>query len=234
LTILSLATQSRQPDEIVVTDDGSCVKTCQYIRRLLGTVSELHGISAAFVTHERTTPYRLNTIRNAGIARASGDIVFLVDGDILVPRELLSDHEAIHHQLSQSARRALISCVRKNLSGMGSIGEGRVSEWGHQLDRFLLSKPWDQLNLEPQQTLSQSSFLKSDWANCGGFDTDFDGHWGYDEVEFAYRLKAMGTILTSHGIVFHLMEQAALGKRDAERNRALYLEKQAIWGKRTV
>jgi glycosyltransferase involved in cell wall biosynthesis len=225
LTILSLATQSREPDEIIVTDDGSSEETCQRVKRILAMVSDLHGIPTEFVTHERTTPYRLNTIRNAGISRASGDIVFLVDGDILVPREMLSAHETIHDHLLQSSRRAFISCVRKNLSGMGHIGEGRISDWGHQLDRFLLSKQWDQLNLEPEQTLSQSSFLRSDWANTGGFDTDFDGHWGYDEVEFAYRLKAMGTILTSHGVVFHLVEKAALGTRDSERNRALYYKK---------
>lgn len=233
LAILSLAAQSRLPDEIIVTDDGSREKTCRFVQGILGTVSDAYGIATTFVTHERTTPYRLNTIRNAGISRASGDIIFLFDGDIFVPRDLLKSHEAIHSQLLQNSRRAYISCVRKNLSGTGHIGEGRVSEWGRQLDQFLLSKHWDQLNLEPEHTLSQASFLKSDWKASGGFDSEFDGHWGYDEVEFAYRLKSMGTILTSHGIVFHLMEEAALGRRDAERNRALYLLKKESWNKKS-
>ncbi len=223
--ILSLAAQTRRPDEIIVTDDGSSEKTCRYVQQILDAVYHTYSISTMFVTHKRTTPYRLNTIRNAGISRTSGDIIFLFDGDIFVPHDLLKSHEEIHIQLLQNSKRAYISCVRKNLSGTGVVEEGRISVWGHQLDRFLLSMRWDQLSLEPEQTLSQASFLKSDWKDSGGFDSEFDGHWGYDEVEFTHRLKGMGTILTSHGIVFHLMENAALGKRDMARNRALYLQK---------
>jgi glycosyltransferase involved in cell wall biosynthesis len=227
--ILSLAAQSRRPDEIVVTDDGSSADTCLFVQRVLAATSAAHGIATSFVTHERTAPYRLNTIRNAGIGRATGEVIFLLDGDIFVPRDFVASHAAIHTRLAQAGRRAFVSCVRRNLSGAGSLEEGRVSEWGHQLDRLLLSRSWEELDLEPEQTLSQASFLRIDWERVGGFDPDFDGHWGFDEVEFAFRLKRIGTLLTCHGIVFHLTEGAALGGRDATRNQALYEQKKKAW-----
>jgi len=229
ITLASLRGQCHQPDEIIVTDDGSSKPTCTYVENLLTAISKHTPIETHFITHKRTTPYRLNTIRNTGISESTGDLVFLVDGDIMVPENILEEHHAVHMTLSDTGSKAYVSCVRKNISGDGTITEGRVSEWGHQLDRFLLSKNWYELNLDPEQTLSQASFLRKDWQDIGGFDPDFDGHWGFDEVEFAYRLKTIGTILTSHGIVYHIDQGAGAGNRDYSRNKELYKRKRAEW-----
>lgn len=225
LTLMSLFGQTRRPDEIIVTDDGSTGATCKFIKGMLETISQSAGISSEFVTHQRTTPYRLNTIRNNGIRKASGELVFLVDGDILVPRNFLLEHEEIHKSVMEKGGSALISCVRKNISPEGEIEEGRKSDWGHKLDGFLYSSDWSDINLEPEQTLSQATFLKRDWERVGHFDTDFDGHWGFDEIEFAYRLKKAGTRLTCHGLVYHIDEGPGAGNRDETRNSQLYKTK---------
>ena len=225
LTLMSLFGQVRRPDEIIVTDDGSSGESCNFVSNLLSTINQSSNIRTAFVTHKRTTPYRLNTIRNTGIQKATGDLVFLVDGDILVPRDFLLEHEKIHKSVTKNNNTALVSCVRKNITHAGLIEEGRISAWGHELDRYLGSNDWSDMNLEPEQTLSQATFLKRDWQRVGCFDVDFDGHWGFDEVEFAYRLKKSGVQLTCHGRVYHIDEGPGAGSRDFSRNSQLYKSK---------
>jgi len=225
LTLTSLYGQSRPPDEIVVTDDGSSRETCAFLEDILAALSRNGDIETVFITHERSTPYRLNTIRNSGIRKASGDLILLLDGDIFVPRDFISGHELVHESILQTGCSAMVSCVRKNVSGLGGIEEGRKSEWGHALDRHLSSSSWSELNLEPEQTLSQSSFLRRDWERVGRFDTDFDGHWGFDEIEFAYRMKNAGVRLTCHGLVYHIDEGPGAGDRDHTHNKNLYLRK---------
>ena len=83
------------------------------------------------------------------------------------------------------------------------------------------------MNLEPEQTLSQATFLKNDWERVGRFDADFDGHWGFDEIEFAYRLKKVGVWLTCHGLVYHIDEGPGAGNREESRNKQLYMNKTA-------
>ena len=110
----------------------------------------------------------------------------------------------------------------------GEIAEGRQTVWGHKLDKLLYESDWSQLDLEPEQTLSQSTFLKKDWESVGQFDADFDGHWGFDEVEFAYRLKKAGVKLTCHGLVYHIDEGAGSGSRNCLRNRELCRKKTLV------
>ncbi len=227
LTLMSLFGQTRRPDEIIVSDDGSHDATCSFIKTLLAGISQSSGIKSEFVTHKRSTPYRLNTIRNKGIQNATGDLIFLLDGDIQVPRNFLAEHEEIHERVMKKGGSALVSCVRKNIAPGGEIEEGRKSAWGHELDRFLYSNDWSELDLEPEQTLSQSTFLKKDWERVGHFDVDFDGHWGFDEIEFAFRLKKAGVRLTCHGLVYHIDEGPGAGNRDERRNSQLYRDKTA-------
>lgn len=225
LTLMSLFGQVRRPDEIIVTDDGSNEATCSFVKAILSTMSQSGGIETGFVTHKRTSPYRLNTIRNSGIKKALGDLIFLVDGDILVPRNFLLEHEKIHESMTKKGGSALVSCVRKNITHEGEIKEGRKSKWGHELDRFLYSNDWCNMDLEPEQTLSQATFLKRDWERVGRFDVDFDGYWGFDEIEFSYRLKKEGVRLTCHGLVYHIDEGPGAGNRDENRNSQLYRDK---------
>jgi GT2 family glycosyltransferase len=127
--------------------------------------------------------------------------------------------------VSKENRSALVSCIRKNITPGGAIEEGRKSAWGHELDRTLCSAEWSDLDLQPEQTLSQATFFKRDWERVGCFDAAFDGHWGFDEVEFAYRLKKAGVQLTCHGLVYHIDEGPGAGNRDGSRNEQLYMSK---------
>ena len=208
-----------------MTDDGSSAEACRYVENLLQNIEQAGNIRCRFLTHLRTSPYRLNTIRNRGIEQANGALILLLDGDMLLPKGFLGAHLEVHAELAGLGQRGYVSSTRKNLCPNGELQESRFSRWGHELDRFLQGQDWRELDLDPKQILSQATFHRSDWEQVGGFDPDFDGYWGFDEVEFAWRLKLAGVRLTCHGQLIHIDEGPGAGNRDCTRNQALYKAK---------
>jgi glycosyltransferase involved in cell wall biosynthesis len=85
----SFAEQTRLPDELVVTDDGSTDDTLAIIERFAGEVS--------FPVHVHRNRERLGYTRNfeAAIARCTGDIIFLSDQDDVWFRDKLESIAAL-------------------------------------------------------------------------------------------------------------------------------------------
>lgn len=82
--LASLRAQENGPEcELVVVDNGSTDATKE--------VAERHGALYAYVAE----PNR-GKARNAGIARASGDVIVFVDDDVVVPPHFLAAHAAAH------------------------------------------------------------------------------------------------------------------------------------------
>ncbi len=82
--LASLRAQENAPEfELVVVDNGSSDATPEVARR--------HGATYAFVRE----PNR-GKARNAGIARASGDVIAFVDDDVVTPPHFLAAHAAAH------------------------------------------------------------------------------------------------------------------------------------------
>lgn len=81
--LASLLNQSRQPDELIVSDDGSTDDTLQMLERFRRT--------APFPVTIHQTEHNLGSNLNFGeaIARTSGDIIFLCDqDDVWLPHKL--------------------------------------------------------------------------------------------------------------------------------------------------
>ncbi|HTD33571.1 MAG TPA: glycosyltransferase [Candidatus Elarobacter sp.] len=82
----SLRAQENAPEyELIVVDNGSSDAT--------PAVARAHGADYAFVAE----PNR-GKARNAGIARASGEVVAFVDDDVVVPPHFLAAHAKAHHE----------------------------------------------------------------------------------------------------------------------------------------
>src|SRR5262249_2436564 len=73
--LASFAAQSRKPDELVITDDGSSDDTLTIAREFAG--------KAPFAVHVHNNPQRLGIAGNFGhaIELATGDVIFLSDQD---------------------------------------------------------------------------------------------------------------------------------------------------------
>ena len=83
----SILKQTVLPDEIVIADDGSTGET----RRLIEEMQDKSNVPIAHVWHE-DTGFRRTTIMNKAIARASGDYILQVDGDVILSPHFVSDH----------------------------------------------------------------------------------------------------------------------------------------------
>ena len=87
LCVKSVLRQSLLPDEIIIADDGSKEDTGELIHQLAAS-SEVPIIH---VWHE-DLGFRLASIRNKAIAKASKEYIIQIDGDIVLHKDFVKDH----------------------------------------------------------------------------------------------------------------------------------------------
>ena len=89
LTLASVSIQSEPPHEVIVADDGSREDTAELVHRQARSfpVPLLH-------VWQEDRGSRQAEARNRGIARASGEYILLVDGDVILHRDFVAHHRA--------------------------------------------------------------------------------------------------------------------------------------------
>ena len=87
VALISAFSQTVLPDEIIVADDGSRSGT----RKLVELMAK---DSPRPVCHswQEDKGFRLARSRNRAIARAKGEYIILVDGDVVLERHFIEDH----------------------------------------------------------------------------------------------------------------------------------------------
>jgi tetratricopeptide (TPR) repeat protein len=220
-TIMSLVNQTERPYEIVVTDDGSSEETCRYIRGLLDVVAH-HGILTQFVTHARIAPYRLNTIRNNAIRHARGELIFITDGDTIIPKNIIAQHRHIH---AASEKPLFLACLRKDLHGNGELRD--LSKWWESFVENSANKEWNEIDLQAIFATATASYRKDVCESVGCYNEAFNGHWGFDDTEFGFRMKTLAAArVTVSGTICHIPHETSLGAREGTVNRKRYIESQ--------
>lgn len=175
LRSLQQQTLERQQVEIIVVDDGSsediaaCVQP--YAVELL-----------------RIAPSGPAAARNRGIAQSSGDVLILLDADMVVQPDFLAQHLHLHERANNlvvlGARRHLPPGVAQpdHPNPRRDSREAILDSVSYNM--ACLRYPWSiayTCNLSFPRTL-----LPAD-----GFDESFAG-WGLEDLEFAYRLSLRG------------------------------------------
>ena len=87
VTLNSVLQQTRMPDEVIVGDDGSTQETAAVIASFVSRFS----VPLIHVWHE-DNGFRLAQIRNKSIAKATGDYIIQVDGDLVLHPCFVEDH----------------------------------------------------------------------------------------------------------------------------------------------
>ena len=90
LCLKSSLRQTVAPAEILVADDGSDERTAQLIARYRVQTS----IPIVHVWQE-DTGFRVGSIRNKAIARATGAYIIQVDGDVILHPDFVRDHVSV-------------------------------------------------------------------------------------------------------------------------------------------
>ena len=87
LVLKSIENQVMKPFEVIVADDGSDERT----QRVL---EDCRNKSSFKIIHsfQRDKGFRASRSRNKAIAKANGDYIILIDGDMILQDEFIKDH----------------------------------------------------------------------------------------------------------------------------------------------
>ena len=225
LVLASALRQTRLPDEIIVADDGSSDGTGEMVAHTAqgARVPILHS-------WQEDKGFRAAMSRNRAIAKAKGEYIILVDGDIILERHFIQDHLVAARQgFFVQGGRVLLS-QRKTGNVLSRNGQGRVSFFDASLSnrknairsRLLSSFFSGEGRGGDGVRACNLAFFKQDALAINGFNEDFQG-WGREDSDFACRLIHQGIRrynLRFAAVAYHL-HHPALVRESLQKNDAL-------------
>ena len=163
--------------EVVLVDDGSTDGSYETVISKLQPPCPLHVI--------RQRNAGLSAGRNAGIARARGELILFMDDDVLATPGLLSAHVRFHRSHPRSICRAGVI----NVDDFDSLPPARYS-WRNYSGAYF----WTTNVSLPLGLVREA----------GGFDERFR-EYGWEDLELGFRLRKMGvpSLLARDAIVYH-------------------------------
>lgn len=197
--------------EVVIADDGSSDGIEAYLSRTS------FPWPMRFTTHGHAG-FGLATCRNDGIRAASHDLIIQLDADIIPGRHLVTAHiEALladPNCCSIGLREYVDTSeiTAKHIATDFAIVEmamrvASASNWYSAVDRREPELSAFEGHPAPYNVFHGCNvgYRKHQAVEAGLCDEEFNGAWGYEDTEFAYRLWRSGTrmIVTRQAIGFH-------------------------------
>lgn len=234
LVLRSALAQSELPCEIIIADDGSTSGT-----KMLVDSYRSGSTIPVFHVWQEDLGFRAAASRNRAIARAKGNYVVIVDGDMLLHNDFIKDHKQLALKgsfiqgsrvlLSQEYTHSRICAKNISVSPFEKGFENRKNALRFPLLSRLLALKTRSLSGIRSCNMS---FFRSDCLHVNGFNEDFIG-WGREDSEFAVRLINSGIL--RRNVRFSALA-CHLGHPDNPRQSLLENERileQAITGKLT-
>jgi glycosyltransferase involved in cell wall biosynthesis len=217
--LAGIAQSTLWPSEILLCDDASEDESVWAFEEITGRLK----LPGRAVKHERgPTLFRINSMRNAGLRASRTERVILLDADH-VPA---ATHLAAHMRMLDLGQKSLSFGPR--LEAANADGTGPVNfMWGHEPYAAMSAAPGEPLPYWQLVAGSNLGMHRALAEEVGFFDTDYDGAYGYDDVDFNFRIDRAGGKFygdfAAH--VIHLPHEPALGSRDGTRNAELFRKK---------
>jgi glycosyltransferase involved in cell wall biosynthesis len=223
----SLARQSEPPDEIVIADDGSG-------ERVRAIVEQFKAESPIPVHHvwQEHQGFRVARLRNLAIAKATGDYIVFIDGDMLLHPSFVADHrhfarrkaftQGVRIPLDEQATRSMLTIPGSIPGSLDRRLRGRRSLYSIH-SRVLAPLTRKLGNGIVSIKSCNQGFWRSDLVAVNGFDEEFVG-WGSEDKDLCARLIHHGIArqtLLFGGIAFHLHHPPASRERHAANERRL-------------
>ena len=193
LSLESALAQSLAPLEIVVADDGSQPDTTQMVRSYAAA-------SPIPIIHswQEDKGFRLARSRNKAIAKAHGEYIILIDGDIILHHNFIEDHLAFARQgffvqgtrvlLGRKLSRLILEGGQLVLPSFARGVENKKNCLRSPLLARLFSFTSRRL---PGIKTCNFAFWRKDALAINGFNEEFIG-WGREDSEFTARLLNSG------------------------------------------
>ena len=210
LVILSSIRQSYLPVEIIVADDGSTEDT----RKLIKSLCDKSPIPIIH-SWQKDKGFRAAKSRNKAIAKAIGDYIILIDGDMILHKDFVRDHcsfskpgyfvQGIRAKLSAKKVKKVFKTKQINFKSF----EGGIKNKRNSVRSSLFSYLFSGTRLFKRLSMIQTcnmAFFKDDCMKVNGFNEDFIG-WGREDSEFIVRLLNSGInrkTLRFNAVQYHL------------------------------
>jgi len=237
--LISIKSQTRLPDEVVVCDDGSRSDT----KNLIIGFQKNFPCRLKYVWQE-DKGFRAAAIRNKGINELSHNIDYVVaiDGDMVLHRKFIEDHIRIAEKncfiqggrvlISKNTTIMMFKQLHSNLSF--HIFSKGLSNRMNTLYLPFLSKFLNR----PSKKLSgvrtcNMSFWKVDLYDVNGFNENFIG-WGREDSELVVRLYNKGKFrknIKFSGLAYHLYheEKSRLKISDNDKHLLQSIRSKSSW-----
>lgn len=220
LSLKSALRQTRRPNEVIIADDGSGITT-ELLLKKYGSIFESHGIKLVH-SWQPDNGFRLSRSRNLAMAKAKGDYIIFIDGDIIMESHFVEDHlnhaEEGHFvigrrtKLSETYSRMIMGTDLVPHPFCSGIERGREQS----IRSKLLAKLFSKRNKSVDDIHGCNiSFWRLDAIKVNGFNCEFVG-WGAEDKEFFIRMinngltkkKAKFSAVAYH--VYHIESSRAM------------------------
>lgn len=206
----------RPENEIILSDDFSTDGTIEWARD--------SGIFSKIRVESAPGNYRLNTVRNSGIELASNDFVVLLDADCLPDDSYFVGHDILFNGVPD----AVSIGITRFYNSDGTVLKTDDRRLGHCGNDKFKKCGWEMCYG------GNVAFKKSLWNSVGKFDEEYNGCWGFEDLDFSIRLykKSVSFYLSVFSSVRHLEHPVCKSSTDASngncRNAVLFEKKHGI------
>lgn len=177
--IRALDRQAERDFEAIVVVDGSTD----------GTAEALRGLDVSFplavVEQENAGAAQA---RNTGIETATGELLLMLDDDMVADPKMLSEHDTSH----RAGADVVLGDMPIHPGSPDNMLSWGVGEWARGR-RERLCKPGAEIGIGDLLT-GQLSISRVAYDGVGGFDPSFtrEGMFGGEDLDFGYRLAKAG------------------------------------------
>ena len=209
----SVLDQTVAPKEIIVADDGSKQETIDLVKRFQESCPQSNIIHS----WQEDKGFRAGMSRNKAIAKATGNYVIIIDGDLILERHFVQDHiekkengffiQGSRVIISKDKSQKIINGEKLNLQKnfFDKNFKNKLNMIRNSILAKILTKK--DKNLKGIRSCNMS-FFKKDLELVNGFEEKIEG-WGREDSELALRLfnngikkkKLKFSALTYH--IFH-------------------------------
>lgn len=183
--VRALERQTERSFEAIVVVDGSSDGTAEALRGL--------DVSFPFAVLEQENAGAAQA-RNAGVEAAAGELLLMLDDDMVADPSMLSEHDRSH----RTGADIVLGDMPIHPDSPDNMLSWGVGEWARGR-RERLCEPGAEIGIGDLLT-GQLSISRAAYDRVGGFDPSFtrEGMFGGEDLDFGYRL-----VKTGYAIVFN-------------------------------
>ncbi len=235
LVFLSILQQSILPDEVIVADDGSSIKTKKLIEKYQDFFPiELHHF------WQEDDGFRAASARNGAIRMSQGSYLILIDGDMVLHPLFVEDHLSFAKEGAFLQGSRVLIDKEKTLEIIYSkkitfsFYQKGLSNRKNAIHMKCLASLCSGYRSTIQGIKSCNfSLHRTDAYKVNGFNEAFVG-WGREDSEFAVRLMNAGIKrrdLKFHAIAYHLYHPENTRKSLPQNDEKLQsaIDKKMVW-----